>query len=111
MRQTISRIVLILLVVGGLAFAGVTIYGNFIAPKSGEIKVPRVEEAHYSLTVLDTRTVIFADKVEVIGDTVGSRMFICRGYWELQGRNFARNDSTLVMSESVFGELTLKKRS
>ena len=109
-RRTLAKIGFGIIIAAVVVFAGITIWGNFFANKTGEVKMPTQKEAAYALTVKNTTTVLFADKVEVMGEAVGSRTYILNGYWELQGSKFVWKSSQLVMSEKVWGEVTMKKR-
>jgi hypothetical protein len=109
-RKTIFKVLFGILIAGAVVFAGITVYGNFFASKLGEVKMPTAQEAGWALTVKNTTTVIFADKLEQVGYTIGDRTYILNGYWELQGSKFVWKSGQLVMSEKVWGEITLKKR-
>ena len=108
-RKTLARIGFGIIIAVVVVFAGITIWGN-LAPAPGEIKMPDSKEAQYSLTVKNTGTVVLSNAVEVMGEKVGARTYILQGYWELQGSKFVWKSGQLVMSEKVFGEVTMKKR-
>jgi hypothetical protein len=109
-RKTLGKIILGLIITAAVVFGGLTVWGNFFANKTGEVKMPTQKEAAYALTVKNTTTVLFADKVEVMGEAVGNRTYILNGYWELQGSKFVWKSGQLVMAEKVWGEITMKKR-
>ena len=108
-RRTLAKIGFGIIIAAVVVFAGITIWGN-LAPAPGEIKMPAAKEAQYSLSVKNTGTVLLANSVEVMGEAVGNRTYILHGYWELQGSKFVWKSSQLVMSEKVWGEVTMKKR-
>lgn len=109
--KTIIKLLMILVLIGVIAYGGMCVYGNYFAPGTaiGD-DIPSKSEASHSLVVRNTATVILTDDYEVFGEEVGSRTFYLHGYWEMVGRDFRYVDDTLVMSEQVFGQIDLKRR-
>lgn len=104
------RIIVIILLVGALAYGGMCVYANMAPRGKVDGNMPSTREAPYSLVIKNTATVILAKEYEVFGDTVGSRVYYLHGYWELAGTEFEHREATLVLNEQVFGQIDLKRR-
>jgi hypothetical protein len=109
MRQII-KVLLIIAMVAGLAYGGLCVYANCTQPVPGQVKIPSAEQAPYAFLVENTGTLVLADKYEQFGDTPGSRSYVLHGYWELVGNEFKRRSNDVVLSEQVFGEITIRRR-
>ena len=104
--------ILLLALLGFLAWVGLTCYSNFIAkPSAGQADIPDQAEASYSVYVENTGTLRLTNDYEMHGSKVGSRVFILHSFWELRGQKFVYKDSELVLDEGIFGEITIKRRS
>lgn len=110
--KMIIRILVIILMIGFIAYFGMCVYSNFFSPEAtaGQYDMPSSKEAAYSLLVKNTATVILTDDCEVFGSDIGSRTFYLTGYWELRGSKFEYVDATLSLPEQVFGEIIMKRR-
>ena len=97
-----KRVILTVVVLGGLLliiYLGVTIYGNIA---TGEIKIPSAE---YEIYIHSNGNILYAD--EVIQD--GSS-YVLPGYYELIGRRFKYRDAELSLNESIFGPIEVRRR-
>jgi len=73
--------------------------------------MPEVEEASHSVYIENTGNLLLTDDYEVIGEETGSRVFILHGFWELTGQSFEYKSGDIALDESIFGEITIKRRS
>ena len=109
--KRIIKLLMIIVLIGVIAYGGMCVYGNFFGPDAvPSYEVPSKVDASYSLVVKNTATVILTNDYEAFGNEVGSRVFYLYGYWELIGREFKYVEDTLVLSEQTFGEIELKRR-
>jgi len=107
----IIKIVMVVVLIGVLAYGGMCVYGNYFGPGTTiSDNIPSTADAPYSLVVRNTATVILISDYEVFGEEVGSRTYYLNGYWEMVGRDFKYVDDTLVLSEQTFGQIDLKRR-
>lgn len=114
MRKTVVRVIFIVLLVVTIAYAGTCAYANFFASSPEEtssVKLPSVDKAMYSLVVNNTGTVILTDSYEEFGDKIGARTYVLHGYWELRGKEFRYIPGDITLSETLFGEITMKVRA
>jgi len=109
MRRVIKVIILVVMI-ALLAYGGLCVYANCIATDPSRLEMPTAEEAPYSFLVENTGTLILSDEYEKFGDTGGSCTYILHGYWELIGMEFKYRENDIVLSEQVFGEITVKRR-
>lgn len=100
------KIVLIVIFVGVIAYAGTCAYANFFAfDGGGKVKLPKFQDAQYSVTIENTGNVLFTNKYDTYG-----KVYILHGFWELSGKSFAYRDRDLVLDEKIFGTITIKIR-
>lgn len=109
MRKIIKVIILVVMI-ALLAYGGLCVYANCIKTDSSRLEMPSAEEAPFSFLVENTGTLILTDEYEQFGDTAGSRKYILHSYWELVGMEFKYRENDIVLSEQVFGEITVKRR-
>ena len=111
MLSRIIKVIILIGLVGVIAYGGLCVYSNFIdKPNTGVPDMPKSEEAAYSLTVENTGKLIMTNDYEVLGSVVGKRVFILHGWWEFLGQDFKFKSGDIVLDEAVFGKITLKKR-
>ena len=110
--KTLFKIIMIMLLIGGVLYLGTCAYANFFAGDTtqGAVKMPAATEAAYSLIVKNTGTLLLFNEYEVFGSQVGERNYILQGYWELIGNEFKYRNQTINISEAIFGEVTLRRR-
>ena len=107
----IMTVVLVLVLVVVLGWIGVNIWScTMDKPNTGQLDMPEIAEASHSVYIENTGNLILTDKYEVHGVEVGSRVFILHGFWELTGQDFKYKDGDVVLDESIFGEITIKRR-
>ncbi len=111
MVSNILKVVLIIGIILAVGYAAVACYVNFgqndpNAPPT----MPDVREAAYTLQIKNTGSVVLAKTYEQIGDTIGKRIYILNGYWEISGNDFVYNDTRLIMNEKTFGEIVVRHR-
>lgn len=114
MLSKIIKGILLIIMLVMLAYAGTCAYVNFIAkpPSAQEVPaMPKVEEAIYYCLIQNTGTVILTNQYEQFGDQAGERSFILHGYWEQAGAEFKFRSNDIILSEKVFGEITIGRRN
>lgn len=111
--KLIIRILLIMMLLGLIAYFGACIYGNFFSSevRDARVDMPSAKDAPYSFVIENTATVILADDYEMFGEEAGSQTYRFNGYWELVGNEFRYRDGTLTISEQTFGNIILKRRN
>jgi len=105
----IKLIVLVAMVLF-IAWAGVCVYSNFIAKPDTGPKMPKVEDAQYGVHIENTGNLLLTNEYEVHGDEVGNRVFVLHSFWEVSGGDFKYRPSGIVLSEEVFGKITIRRR-
>ena len=102
-------LVLVLIVVIG--WVGLNVWSCAMdRPNTGQPDMPEVNEASHSVYIKNTGNLILTNDYEVHGEEVGSRVFILHGFWEMRGQDFVYKDGKLVLDESIFGIITVKRR-
>lgn len=111
MISGIIKVIILVAILGFLAWVGLTCYHNLIEkPNIGQTDIPERGEASYSVHIKNTGNLILTDDYEIHGSEVGSRIFILHGFWELRGQDFEFVESDIVLDEAIFGEITIKRR-
>jgi len=103
-RGLIKGIVLIVLlaVIGyiGLVFYSCTI-GN-----PGNVGAPSADEAAYIITVENTGRIFLTSDYKKIDTT-----YTMNGYWVFEGKKFEFKNKEYLLDETIFGEVTVRRRS
>ena len=99
---TIKGILLICMILA-IAYFGVCIYGNI--NKDNPNRIPKVEDAHYSVVIVNTGNRIYSDEVDEFDGKV-----TVHGYWELVGEKFKYRDRDFTFDKAIFGEVTVRMR-
>lgn len=107
----LKAIILVVMIVS-IAYLGTCVYSNFVArPDTGQPKMPEAEKAAYSVNIENTGNVLLTNTYEQLGGKeVGKRVFVLHGFWELEGRAFKYRVGDIILDESIFGEITIKRR-
>lgn len=94
-----------------IAYVGITIYANLSHSELPEISVPKLSDASYSIYIQNTGELFYTNSLEQHGDTPGSRLYVLSdGYWQLAGKKFVYNSSSMILDEHIFGVITFKRR-
>lgn len=111
MLSAIIKVMIIGVMVLAIAWGGVCAYSNFIAePDTGLPKMPEVKDVAYGLHIENTGNLILTNDYEVHGEEIGNRVFIVHGYWEVQGNSYKFTPGDIILSERVFGKITVRRR-
>jgi hypothetical protein len=108
-----KRIVLVIVIVVGVAYGVMTVYGNFIqkpAPTKVNPTMPDYQTAQYSVLIRTEGRILLTNNYEQIGDTVKQRTFILHNYWEQIGTAFIYRRGDMILPEKIFGQIDVKKR-
>lgn len=105
MIKWIALIVLIVL----LAWAGLCAY-SIVNPDTGLPDMPEPDEAQYSVHIKNTGGMLLTNNYETHGYQEGARVYVIHGYWELSGKDFKFRDRDIVLDETIFGEITVRRR-
>ena len=111
--KLLVKIIATIALIGMIGYVGACAYGNWIAkepPTNDQPQLPDVNDAAYSLYVVNTGTVLFTDDFEQYGELVGERTYVLHGYFEQSGTGFVYKDTDMILQEQLFGEINLKRR-
>jgi hypothetical protein len=113
MLSKFIKIVILISLLGVLALVvGPCVYYTFIdKPVTGGPELPCKEDAAYSIYIENSGGLLLTDDYEQHGQDIGSRIFVVNGYWEISGNEFKFKQGVVILDESVFGEITVKKRT
>jgi len=110
--STIIKGIVLVVMLAALLWVGTCVYSNFIAkPDTGQLDMPCKEDAAYSVYIENTGNLLLTSDYEQHGDLAGSRIFILHGFWEMRGQKFKFLSGDIILDESIFGEITVKKRT
>jgi len=99
-------ILIILIVLAGVFWVGMSIYANFFRSPQGAIpNMPALDKATYSVYIENTGNLLLVDSYEHQGS-----FYILSGYFELVGQKWKYKDSELVLDEAIFGKIEVKRR-
>lgn len=113
MIKRIIMIIILIVIVAVLALViGPCVYYNFIdKPDTGMPDMPRQEEATHSFYIENTGGLILASDYEQHGEVVGLRIFILHSFWEMRGNKFKFMEGDIILDESIFGKIEVKRRT
>lgn len=111
MLSTMLKIIALVLILIGVGWFGACLYSNFISePDTGLPEMPSAEDAAYGVHIENTGNLLLTNDYEVHGEKEGSRVVVLHGFWQISGNNFKFASSDLILSESVFGKITIRRR-
>lgn len=96
------KIIIIIMLIVGILYAGACVYENWIKQEPGEYKLP---EATFEIRIRNTGNVLYTD----IYDTQGSSI-ILRGYWEVIDEKYKFRDREIILDKKIFGEIIIRRR-
>lgn len=106
MLNKVIKVILIVVLVGGVAYLGACIYGNFVnTGGTGTPNLPTVDKAAYTVHIENTGNVLLTNKYEQVG-----QVYILHNYWEMVGSQFKYRDHDLVLDQTIFGDITIHRR-
>ena len=104
--------IIIIPVVLILAYVGLSLWsGGCEQPREDKLDMPGSEKATHSFFIQNTGGLILSSDYEQHGVSPGSRIFVLQGYWEMRGSKFKFVPGDIILDESVFGEITVQRRS
>lgn len=110
LSKGIKLIILLMLIVMSVWF-GTCVYGNFFGKPSGSgIDTPDIDKAAYSIYIENTANVIYTNDFDQSGSIPGQRVYVVKGYWEIQGDDFKYRDNVIMLDERVFGKIQIRRR-
>ncbi len=110
LNKTLKLLAIVGMLVG-VAYLGTCAYANFFMPSKTTGNTPpppKLESAHYSVTIETNGKVLFTDNFEKYG-TIQST-YVLHGYFEQSGREFKFRNHDIILDEKVFGKITVKER-
>jgi len=111
MLSRLIKIIILLGLVAFIAWAALCVYSNYFAqPDTGGFDLPESDEAVYSVLIHNTGRLSFTNDYETFGNEVGKRKYLLHGFWEIHGQDFVYKSADLLLDESIFGEITIKRR-
>ena len=108
MLNALIKVIIIIILLLGLAYGGITIiscanYGKV----DGEIKMPSERRASHTIYFENTGGMILAD--DFIEDQAAGVITV-NGYWEISGDRYVYKDNNITIDEAIFGPVTVKPR-
>lgn len=107
MLSKMIKVVILVALLGGLAYAGACIYGNFFTQSNvGDgLKLPSAEKAAYAVHIKNTGNLLLTNSFEQHGS-----VYILHGYFEIVGQGFKYREGDIILDEQIFGEITVRRR-
>lgn len=108
MFKKIIKFGILAVVVLVIVYFGVTLYANFTggtSSQAGAIKLPKVEEATYSVLINNTGNLLFTSNYEMFG-----KVYVLHGFWEMSGPGYTFRNRNLSLDPGIFGTITVKPR-
>ena len=103
--------IVLILLVALVAWIALSVYSCYNRTNdTGLPEMPDPDEVTYSVYIENSGNLLLTDDYEVHGVKVGSRIFILHGFWELSGQKFDAKNTDIILDESIFGEITIKRR-
>ena len=115
--STVIKTILLIILLGVIGYVGLSVWScacggpSLIGGDTVKSNMPCKEDATHSFQIKNTGGLILASDYEQHGTTVGSRIFVLRGFWELRGNKFSFVAGDIVLDESIFGKITVEKRT
>lgn len=113
MLTRIIKLIVIVFLIGGVAYGGLCVYANIQGIASwSQPTIPDSSKASYSVKIKATNNTLLTNEVEIIGSDVGSRIITLRGFWQMgdEGSSFKYNKNDITLDESIFGEIVIRRR-
>lgn len=110
MLSTMIKLVVLGAMILFIAWAGLCVYSNFIDKPDTGPKMPDVEDAQYGVHIENTGNLLLTNDYEVHGEEVGNRVFVLKSFWEVSGKDFKFRPGGIILSEEVFGKITIRRR-
>jgi hypothetical protein len=110
--STIWKVLLIIILVGVIAYAGVCVKANFLdGITKATPEPPDMKAAKYELTIEATRQVYYSNSVDQKGEALDQRVFTLHGFWQMvKGKwVYVKTDSP-PLDEVTFGKIRLERR-
>jgi hypothetical protein len=102
----VIKVLLILVLLATLLYAGSCVYANVKALSANPYKIPAVDDARYSVTVINTSSTYFTSDIENAGGVI-----VMRGYWYFNGDKYEYNKAdSPALDPGYFGEIKVKER-
>lgn len=105
MITKIFRIAVIGVIIIGLIYTGTCVYANFLQSEPGDYKLPKISQAQYEVTIVNTNNILYTDEYVVDGTKL-----VLRGYWELTGNKYQVKSRDIVLDQDIFGTIKIKRR-
>lgn len=112
MLNTILKVIVLVVIVAGLSYAGLSIWaGSCKTPDNGGPAMPCSDDAGYSFYIKNTGGLYLSDDYEQYGNIVGERSFTLHGFWQVKGSKYQKVSGDITLDEHIFGEITVEKRT
>lgn len=105
MISKVFRIAVIGIIIVGLLYTGTCVYANFIQSEPGTYKLPKITQAQYEVTIVNTNNILFTDEYTANGSAM-----VLHGYWELTGTKYKEFVHDIVLDQNIFGTINIKLR-
>jgi len=98
-----------ILAIGAMLLVVAWIILSCVANIQATPKALKAPDAQYNVVILNAGTHYMANKIDSYGTTVGSRVFILHGYWELVGTRYNYRSTDLPLDEKLYGRIDILK--
>lgn len=98
------KIVLLIILILGVSFLGLSIFGNVIGSDDTP-KLPDADKARYQFLIKNTGEYIFTDDYSTDGG-----IYVLHGYYELKDGKYRWHDKDLSLNPEYFGLIQVRKR-
>lgn len=98
-------VVLIILIVLGVIYTGITIWANFFISQPGKVKAPATNKAQYTVILEATGNTYYTDNFIKDGN-----IYYLQGFWELSDGKYRYHAKSIKLDEAIFGKITVRSR-
>lgn len=102
----ILKIGIIVVVVIGSIWVGLSIWGNIAEAQSGAPDMPDISKAEYIITLTATGQRFLTDSWE----SPAEGQYLINGYYELDGSKWRWRETDLLLNEFYFGDIKISRR-
>jgi len=110
MLLNLIKLIILIVVLVVVGYVGLSVWSSCARQGINPLDMPDEKEATHSVSIKNTGGLLLTSDYEQHGQSVGSRVFVLKGFWELRGTDFKYVDGQVVLDEAIFGEIIIKRR-
>jgi len=104
------RLLVVVLIVLGITWLGISIYANFQEYNFTDIKnEPSIEKAQYEFKIVTTGEIILTEEFDSVKSGNRSK-YILHGYYKINADKWKYSKSDLILDENYFGKIDYQIR-